>query len=378
VANALGPKGMRAIEGTLKAVASDQGEFLDGLEKTVRWVRFGATLSRLGWRPVKMPGDVAVNLLLGVQEIGPVRLRRAMTDFVMSRKNVVDFVNGKSERMLSRSSLRDRDLRDLNNKWKGKSTAKDVFFLTMSLADEALTYPMWKEVYNHNLLTHGEEKARHIADETVTRTFGSGSVIDQAGIQRGNEWKKMISWFYSWQGMMFNRAWLQGRIAGLAYDKGNYGKAAMGVAASTMMLWVLPGLIEGSLMELFRNSPSRDDDKWKKRLASRVVGQGFGYVPGLRDVAGYMIDKSMGLHASLNTPLESAITTYVDPLAELVHSASPDYQLPDRWWEHATSAGLQAAGVPQQVGMMAFNFIDWMRDRGELTWRDMLLRRQKR
>lgn len=378
VANALGPKGMGAIEGSLKSVASDQGEFLDGIEKAVRWVRFGATMSRLGLRPVKMPGDISVNVLLGIQEIGVKRLSRAMTDFVFNPRQTVKFVNEKSERMLNRAAMRDRDLRDLARKWGGESVVKNMFFLTMSICDQAVSYPLWNEVYRHNLLSLGEEKARLLADETVTLTFGSGSVIDQAAIQRGNEYKKTITWFYSWCGMMFNRAWIQGRMIGLDYDRKNYGKAVYSATSSIALLWILPGLIEGLFMEMFRNAPDRDDEKWKKRLLSRVVSQGFGYIPGLRDAAGFLIDRSMGVRSAMDIPLQSAITTYLEPMGDFIHSLSPDYDLPDNWWENATEAVFQSAGVPQQFRVLVFNFIDWMSDRGELTWRDLLSRRTKR
>ncbi len=392
---AIGVQGLKSINETMKAVASDQGEFLSSVDKALRWFRFKATFATLAYRAFTLPLDATGNIINGVWEIGPKRMGSAMFDFVKDPGATIAFVNEKSERMRYRSQLRDRDIMDLLRKWAGKDSAfKQYGFMVQAMADEAVSYPLWADTYRQEIAKHGDEvKAVQIADETVTRTIGSGSVIDQVGAQRGAESKKIFGMYYTWLSMMFNRWWLDGKRAGVEWRGGDRMAAMMIFGKATLFAWGLQALNENLWRELFRNTPDGgDDDERNKRILARVMAQPFGYIWFVRDIAGFTIDKAVGKQANYRfSPLESAAEDVLKTAAkggaraanqagEVVGLDVPfgQNELDLKYLEDVARSGSFLAGVPIQMNNLVFNFIDWMEGNGELTWRDALQRRTKK
>ena len=379
---AVGVHGFRAINESVKAIASDQGEFMSFADKAFRWFRFKATFATLGYRLFTLPLDTTGNVFNAIWEIGPTRTAAAMKEFVMDPSATVEFVNAKSERMRRRAKLRDRDMMDISRKWDGNESAFTHYtFIVQVLADEAVSYPLWLEVYNHSVEKHGEAKAKEIADEAVARTLGSGSMLDQVAAQRGGEGKKILTMYYTWLSMMFNRAWLDGRLAGLQYDKGNLGAALGIIAKTTLFAWGLQALNENFWRELFRNSAGDDEEERKRRVMARVLQQPFAYVWIARDIAGYAIEKATGKYDARYriSPLESAVETVFDPLARGVNIAfSNEKEYDTRFAESLARSAAFMTGFPIAINNLVFNFIDWIGDNGEWTWRDGLTRRTKK
>lgn len=379
ITNAIGVRGFKAIEDTLKAVASDQGEFLTFADKAFRWFRYKATFATLAYRAFTLPLDLTGNAFNAVWEIGPKRFGESMKNFILDPGATKQFVQEKSERMRRRSQLRDRDIMELSRKWAGKESGfKQYGFIVQALADEAISYPLWAEVYRFNLEKMGEEKAKEVADEAVTRTVGSGSVLDQVGAQRGGEGRKIFSMYYTWLSMMFNRAWLEGRLAGLQYNKGNTGAAIAIIAKTTLFAWLLQSINENFWRELFRNREDDDEDARKKRILARAISQPFGYVWVVRDIAGFTIDKAIGRQASYRfSPLEQSVESILTTAGKGAKIAFTDDELDMKYLEEAARSGSYMTGIPLQINNMVFNFIDWIEGNGDLTWRDALTRRTR-
>lgn len=379
VINAVGLSGYRAIDQHIKAIASDQGEFVTPVEKAMRWFRFHTTFATLSYRAYSLPMDLVGNLINSSSEIGIKKTAVAIKDFALNPSEIKNFVDENSERMRYRSQLRDRDISDIAKKWAGKDSALHQFgFMLQSLADEAVSYPVWKIVYDDNLSKHGHDAARNLADEVVARTFGSGSILDQVGAQRGSEFKKVTSMYYSWLSMMFNRAWLSGKLAGLEYDKGNVGLALAGIAKVAFYSWILQGLNENIWREFFRNNQSDDDEEKKKRFLSRFLQQPFSYVWLLRDIAGYGIDRATGRKSNIQLPLQQSIETLIKPIPDALGiMLSEDKEADKNFAESVARSSSILFAYPQTVNNLAFNFIDWLNDEGDLTWRDLISRRTK-
>jgi len=246
------------------------------------------------------------------------------------------------------------------------------------MADEAVSYPLWNEVYKDNLVAQGSQKAALMADEAIVRTHGSGSVIDQAEIQRGNEYKKMVTWWYSWSSMMFNRAWLGGKIAGLQYDAGNLGTAAVIMGKTLAFTIIAPAMTDALWSEAFRNAPNGiDDDKRKKRLIKAALNAPAAYIPGLKDVWQVATDQIMGGQSHVSLPLAGALDNIGKPFFELTKSVVSGSEPPDRLGEDFANAASILTGSPQQLNSWIFNYLDFIHGEGELTWRDVLTRRVK-
>lgn len=385
IENAVGVKGFNTFNEWLKSIASDQGEHLSGGEQRLRWFRFSTTFAQLGFRFINLPIDVTGNLANTWWELGPVRTGKAIAEFAASPLSTIEFIHEKSQRMRHRAEMRERDVSDIARKWQGenptKRALKQYMFIFQTLADKAVAYPLWAEVYKHNLSEHGEAKAIHIADEAISRTVGSGSILDQVGAQRGSEMKKLSSMYYSWASMMFNRCWLEFKMAGLEVKRGHNLAAATIIANTAFFAWGLQALNEVMWREFFRNAPEPDEEARKKRIAASFLKQPFGYFWLGRDIGGAAIDYALGnYNASYKlSPIESALSNVLEPLGKGANIAlSENKEFDHKYAESAARASATMLGYPQKLNDMTFNFLDWQRDEGEATWRDLINRRTKK
>lgn len=385
--NTIGIRPTKAIGDWLKAQGSDQGENLTLMERAFQWTRFSTTLSTLGFTPKAFLLHLPSNVFSSAWEIGAFQtgknLTSAFIDHIMGRGNLKEFVFEKSERMAQRLTVRDRDIMDMAKKWTGAASLLPHYaFMAIHLADEAVSIPLWADVYKRNLEEHGEKKAAMLADEAVTRTLGSGSMVDRIGAQRGGGAKKLFTMFYSWMSVMFNRAWLDGKIAGLEYNKGNVGQAAAIMAKATFYAWLLPAVHEALLGEAMRNSPNNNPDDRNKRIIGKIIEHPFSMMLGARDIAPPLIHLALGergLDKYQMSPVEQAIQNLVVPAGEAVHIAFSDNKHFDQKFAEDAARGVsQLTGTPQQLNAWAFNLLDWSENNGEATWRDFLSRRKKK
>lgn len=396
IQNAIGMQGYLTFDKWLQDIASDQRVSLQSGEQLMRWFRMKTTMSTLGFRAFTLPMDLSGNVINVVHEIGPSRMAKAIADHVFGRGETNEFVIEKSDYMRQREKTMDRDLGDLSRRWTkekppldrafsklfGKDVALSHFaFFFQRFADDALAKPLWKEVYRQSLGNYSEEEAIQLANEAVKRTMGSGSSIDLVGAQRGSEFKKIMTMYYSWSSMMFNRAWLDGKMAGLAYRQGDVGKALMVAAKGAFMLWGLHAVNEIFWREFLRNSAGHgDDEEKKKRIAARFLSQPFGYMWLGRDAGAFLVNAATGQRGGVRfSPIETALETVLKPPGKAVYFAFTDPKKFDaRYFEESARAASVLLGTPQTLNTMAFNFIDIVDKNGEATWRDALSRRTKK
>lgn len=206
-------------------------------------------------------------------------------------------------------------------------------------------------------------------------------MLDQVGAQRGSERKKIFSMYYSWMSMMFNRAWLSGKIGGLEYKAGNTSQAIAVMAKAAFFGWGMQAVNEIFWRELVRNTPEPDEEARKKRALITFGKQPFGYVLVVRDIVGFAIENSAGSpNASFKfSPLESAAQSVVEPFSRGASIGFSDHgEYNQRYAEGAARAAAILVGYPQSINTMAFNFLDWSQGEGDFTWRDILTRRTKK
>lgn len=388
IENAVGLSGYRAVETWLKSIASDQGEVLSPAEKTMRWFRFGTTLSMIGFRPQILALKLGADAISAARELGPAKTASMLTKYAfegMGLRNAetTDFVRSKSELMLHRSTFRERDLADMAKKWQGQGGWKQYAFWMEYAADKAVSFPLWKEIYQRNVGEFGDKKASQMADEAVTFRLGSGSPLDRVGAQRGSEFKKFTSMYYTFHSAMFNQAWLDGKIAGLEYRQGNTGKALAIIAHATVYGWVLPAIHENLVRETVRNTGGNDpnEDDRTKRIAKRTLELPFNNIWLARDIVPLVIDqaqgkRSEGIHFS---PVEQALSDVLKPVGETAKILFGDSgkEFDQKVAEDYARSASVLVGAPQTINTMAFNYLDWLQD-GEASWRDFISRRVKK
>lgn len=384
--NSLGLDGYRGLNDWLKSLGSAQGENLTWIDKALQWSRFGTTIATLGLTPKAFLLHLPSNVFNSMWETGVQNTVRMMTraslDVAMGRGDLKEFVFERSERMKQRLTVRDRDIMEMSKAWQG--TAAGVIpqyaFMSLHLADEAVSVPLWADVYKRNVAEFGEAKAKELADETVTRTLGSGSKVDQIGFQRGGPKTKLFTMFYSWMSVMFNRAWLDGKVAGLEYKNGNVGSAAAILAKATFFAWALPAVHEALLQEAMHNGPSTDDER-KKRMAGAIISHPFAMIPFVRDIAQPAIHTALGEHGGdmKISPVEQAYQNLYKPVADGINIMFNHNKHVDEKYAEEVARGMsQAAGYPQQLNTWAFNFLDYVNSNGEASMKDFLSRRHKK
>lgn len=383
--DAIGMPAKRGLDTWLKSIASDQSENLNWIDKKLQWARFGTTIAQLGLTPKAFLLHFPSNVTNAIWEMGVKNTTSMMTkaalDVAMGRGELKDFVFSKSDRMKQRLTIRDRDIMDMSRAWQG--TAAGVIphyaFMALHFADEAVSIPLWSEVYKKNLASLGHAGAVNVADETVTRTLGSGSKVDQINLQRGGERMKLMTMFYSWESVMFNRMWLDGKLAGLEYRKENVGAAASILAKATLFGMALPALNKVIADSVISNGLS--DDEKKKRAVETAIENPLAMLPFVRDIGGAAIRRGFGeAHADYRmSPVESALQNVYNPVADGAHIAFTSGKHFDEKYAEEVARGMsQVSGYPQQLNTWAFNFWDYVQNNGEASMKDFLSRRRKK
>jgi hypothetical protein len=281
--------------------------------------------------------------------------------------------------MANRYTLQDSTITDMMRRWSGPegtlSGLKRYAFIAEYLADRVVSAPLWQATYTKNVGALGHETALNMADEAVTRTMGSGDIIDRSPVQRGTPLMKMTSMYYSFMGTMFNRWRTQAKIAGLALDDGHYWNAAMTLGKATAFQWLMVGASENIWREVFRNNADNDDDKEKmlKRVGVRMAELPFSGVWLLRDVASAGIKKLTGERDSgyKFSPLEDAVDSMVTAVAKGAGMTVNEDMRSEKSAEDVARGMAIALKYPQTINNAAFNFLDWMQNDGDLTWRDL-------
>lgn len=395
ITDAIGNKGFKSIIDSANAIIGGDRESLGTLDRWADQLRYGVTFAKLGFKFVNYPMDITGNLINTIWEVGPRKAAQGISNYVAESmrstktgepNRLKEFVIEKSARMKNRLEQggKDRDIRELSRKWEGEdSMIKRFAFFFQMAADEHMSLPMWAEVYKNAVSKYGEKLAIDIADEAVTKAFGSGSILDQSAVQRGRGVKKLMTMYYSWAGMMFNRMWLEGKLSKEAWTEGNTNEALAGAAKALLFGVGLQALNENFWKELFRNSQGGDTDKKRnKRITARFAQQGFSYVPVLRDFADaysqyYQRDE---LDFSL-TPAESALDEILKSTISAgkvgLYGLGSGKAPKEKDAENIAKAAAIILKYPQKANDIGFNLLDFYFDKGDLAWRDILNRRVK-
>lgn len=384
IINALGVRGLSAMQDWLKAAASGTSEPIAFGDEASRWLRFRTTFFNLGYRLMSTPKIALENMVNVSSELGVSGAARAVKEYYMDGNVTHDMVVDKSEFMKQRATHLNRDFADITE-WKGNAQGpvKKYAFAIHAILDGGFSFPLWADVYQRAIADHGDEKlAVNQADEAVKKTFMSGGRADQPAIMRGSEKQKLLTMAYSYQSMMWNRYSTAKFQASMEWAQGNHAAAAAVIARATVYQFIMPALIASLTREFLRNTKNQNQDDQNKRVIGTIAEEmtPLKLIPILRDVTPFLVKRSLGEPGShiTTSPLESTLETLLKPPTDLVHSVLGHKPLPDKFGEESVNAISLLTGVPKQVNDITFNFIDWQKNQGELTWRDFISRRTKK
>lgn len=377
IENAIGVKGYRALEKSLISIASDQRESMNFGDKAFRWLRSRTTLRFMG-----MNLRVALLQVSGffhtMDEIGFIPTMRGMMTAMSNPQGTWNFVKERSAFMRDRARTFDRDIYDMSRRmFKNDKGLQNFAFSLIGFMDMVVSVPTWVEAYKIGLSKFQDEtQAVEYADGVIRRTQGTGAVKDLAAAQRGNEMQRMITMFYSFGNVLYNRFWLAKKTAERQWTVGERQRAVQTIARATFYNWILPGMFEFILREALRNEDNDDLDEILKRFGISMVSWPLQAVPIIRDIGQYLIDKAFGMYSTFRiSPIEST----VESMGKVVDKARKIIQGDGEWLDLAEGLSEAAGfytGLPQQVDTWVFNFLDWIEDNGEASWRDLFTRRR--
>lgn len=345
VENVFGPEYYKQIRPWLKAIANEKIWDERGLQwwdSAAKQIRLNATLVNLGYNPITVAVHSITAASNSVAEIGAPAFADGAKAFFGTPKQMAearDFVYGRSDFMKHRMNETDRDVRDGLRTLEGKTgtlaEARRFAYYGISMGDMASAMPTWLGAYSKALKGMSEEDAVYVADQSVRNAHGSGNVEDIAAIQRGNEFQKLATMFYSFWNHFYNRQRDIGRRAADIHSAGDFGQ----VLARSVFYFMVPMVIHG----IIRPTPGGEDDSWGV-WAAKEVGAGLASgIPVLRDI----VNSAMTGREYQATPIASAINAIIQTGKDIGHATGlKEGDVSDKWLKHAIATAGYTFGLP--------------------------------
>ncbi|MFM0696524.1 hypothetical protein PQQ64_30155 [Paraburkholderia graminis] len=351
VENTLGREYYAQFTPWLKAIANDRNvdnREVAFWEKLIKTARTNATMVGLGYRLttiLKHGGAAALN---SVGEIGPRWMASGVNAFRQDMAGTRNFVFERSGEMRHRMEQVDRDVRDLirnvqidsqsgpvSAAAKTLNGARRYGYYGIAMIDMASAMPTWMGAYNkglHEGLT--EHEAIYYADKAVRNAHGGGGVKDQAAIQRGSEFQKAITMFYSFFNHVYNRQRDIGRAAASGFGNLAQGdvRAAGGdfsrVLAKSFWYFAMVAVWD----TLIKGTPH--NESYAGHFMKELAGLGLAGVPLVRDIAPTLLHDQQ----FTATPLAQAAQAITNVVKDGTHAATGGRV------SHPVAHAVQAAG----------------------------------
>jgi hypothetical protein len=366
IEDTLGREYYKQLRPWLQAIANDKVYDERGLafwDKAAHWARTTTTMVGLGFRATTMMVHGATAASNSVGEIGARWFLSGLKGFVGTPDKMVaarDFVFERSPEMRNRMNETDRDVRDALREMDLHGTTgaegavtravdpvKRFAYYGISMLDMASALPTWLGAYNKALHEgRTEEQAIYESDKAVRNAHGGGGTKDLAAIQRGSEFQKLFTMFYSFWNHFYNRQRDIGRTAAGIPDQvrqGDYAGARRDFAMVLARSWfyfVIPQLLHAALKPPAPGS--QDEDKHWLAWAAEEMGLGmFAGVPIVRDVA-----SSIGTGRDYNPTPAAQVVTTIGHSAKDLKAAANSEPVSDKWLKHAVQTAGYVFGLP--------------------------------
>lgn len=269
----------------------------------MRRLRQNISLAALGFRTMTVVAQ-AGGLFAGAEMIGLRGVARGLSEMYGSASIEkisanFDFVRSKSPEMRNRTQFLDRDLNDMSEAFQSRGTVrwiKELAMKPMMLADQVVATSVWMGAYTREITRnpHDEATAVAYADKVVRLTQGAAGAKDLAAYQRGSEFFKMFTMFYTYFAAMQNRLIDIARTARYRMSDAPeiQGLDTPNEVMRYMYLIVLPSLTFDFLMKgALQGDFDEDQEKDKSLLASalwKVVSYSLAGFVGIRDLASFV------------------------------------------------------------------------------------------
>lgn len=281
-------------------------------EKASQWLRTRQTQAVLGFRVSTALLNIC-NIGPMMAYVGPAEAVKAINSFYAHPQRQYNTIMAKSVFLRNRAETMDRDFGRLVKDNSNNAITKSAFWL-ITKTDLMLACPLWMHEYQkayQDGIAKGvdpvnvEAAAVRAGDAAVRRVFGSGQTVDLAAVQRGGEFEKMFTMFYSYFSVVHNAIALKVWEARKARVDGKKLTQALAPVLTGIIFWMaIPAVIEAGIRAMIDDD---DDDlaDVAKGAGITFISTAVGGIPVLRDVLPMALKAAAGepVYNIRNNPL---------------------------------------------------------------------------
>lgn len=355
--------------------ASVDLKHLAALDKILRQFRINMTIVGLGFRFTTMFAQIA-GWHNSQAEIGTKWLLRGVKEMARNGGSIRSFVFEKSPELASRAQAFDRDVRLFYQQAaeQGRREGNGLLDKAARAADAAgvpkiqaaafwgigmidvymVAMPTWLGAYHKALEEGGMSDAEAVAaaDKAVRKSQSSGRAKDLAAVQRGPEGIRVLTTFYSYFNVLYNKQAETVNLVKRGNEAGRRGDKAMKYAhwrqASMNLFWIMliapvtSALLTGDLPE----EEERDLEGWTAWAMTRIFFGLWAGVPGIRDIASGIQREIEGKFVGdVQSPFFTAFDAAERPIKDLFAVLQGD-EPSERWIKNAIVAPGYFLGLP--------------------------------
>lgn len=332
--------------------------------------RTRATIVGLGYRVSTMLVHGASAGLESVAELGPKWFASGLKDFANPGQWAAnrDFIFERSGEMRNRMNEVDRDVREHLRQIdvrmmdpttgaiaRGSDTMKAHAYQGIAMLDMASALPTWMGAYKKAMTPEAqgglgmtEQNAVYFADKTVRNAHGGTGVKDLAAVQRGPEFFKLFTMFYTFWNHNVNRIMDTARLAkdpATWRDSELAGQVIMRTLVYTIGVQVMHGIFHPP-------KEGAEEESWLKWAGKEFLSSAFAGIPILRDLsAHYLSGKDYSA-----TPAASMVNAVGNSGTDALNALTGQ-QPNDRWLKHTMTTAGYVFGLPTGQAASATQFL---------------------
>ncbi|HQR02481.1 MAG: hypothetical protein JSR19_06950 [Proteobacteria bacterium] len=387
IINALSQEHYDQLRPWLQSIAND-GKLDDSGMRALKWfndlargARTRATMVGLGYRISTMLVHGTSAGLESIAELGPGWFAKGLRDFSNPMQWAAnrDFIFERSREMRNRMNEVDRDVREhlrqidlelMSPTTSAAARASDAIkahaYHGIAMLDMASALPTWMGAYHKAMapvekggLALGEQDAIYFADKTVRNAHGGTGVKDQAAVQRGPEFFKLFTMFYTFWNHNVNRimdtyrmgkelpaTYRAGVEAGdMAKFRGDLSSVLMRTLIYTFGVQIMHGMLHPP-------KEGDEEDSWFKWAAKEVTAAAFAGIPIARDLsAHYLQGKDYKV-----TPAASMVDAFDSSGKDAINAMVGD-TVSDKWLKHMVTTSGYVFGLPTGQAASVVQFL---------------------
>lgn len=364
----------------LQSIANDRKVDMQALkwfDQLAHGARTRSTIVGLGYRISTMLVHGSSAAAESIAEVGPVWFGKGLADFAnptqwTANRNFIFERSGEMRNRMNevdrdvREHLREIDLRLMDTTTgmvaRGTDLMKAHAYQGIAMLDMASALPTWMGAYHKGMASESqggkgmsEADAVYFADKTVRNAHGGTGVKDMAAIQRGPEFLKLFTMFYTFWNHNVNRLMDTARLAKDLPE--TYRTGAPGEFRGDLGLVIMRTLIYTLGIQAMHSMlhPSKDDQgdtNWLAWAGKEFTAAAFSGIPILRDLsAHYLTGKDYSA-----TPAASMVAAIGNSGSDAMN-AMAGREVSEKWVKHSVTTAGYAFGLPLGQAASATQFL---------------------